>query len=844
MSDRQGTLARGPTGEHFMSPTRRVQHTFSIFTGDLDRRLAGEPSPQRCAETNDPTTVGFGRAPGALRETAAVQREATMNILNAVEQTTRRAGGNHTRRRGTEAFEQSTSDWRTVERQERVLRRMKQLGLQSEAVALARSMSGGNGVIDFNPLERIIGQNHLMSSFFLPLGAERACAVGRIVTKNGGGVGTGFLISKRLLMTNNHVIQNDRIAALCRIEFDYVRRFDRGFGATQLFHLLPGDFFLTSVTHDDLNLDYTIVAVEPVNSQGEELAGRGYIPPVSSLGDLTVLEWANIIQHPAGDPQQVALRDNKVVKSLEHFIHYEADTQPGSSGSPVFNDQWELVALHHSGVPDQVRPGVYRLRNGDEWDTQQPLPYPKQLRMWAKVNWLSNEGVRIDSIIADARSRLGGDPARHALFNEAVRENASPLLEETGLCDGGIALEKMIISKPNERYEFERELGRGAFGVVNLARDRQIHSRRVVIKFLLEAEGRSFDDASFRTMFERETSALAWINHPHVVDVYDYGWTPEGKPFIVMKYIEGRTLRAAMGGRAMKPERAARIVNQLASALSAVHDAGVVHRDFKPENVMLQSSSNDEFAILIDFGVAKTEVSQAGKSEQETLAGTLVYMSPEQLRGHPVPASDVWALGVVAYELVTGQRPFSAADVIMLKDAPAASFTETRALCSALPKVAQEVILKALSYDADHRYNHAHEMGEAFLQAVLKGDPPDNGSGPVPPLPVSDLTDLFLRCLELFKLFDEFRNPESLRAFLSRAELRNCQNCVGFAARLELDLLLDCLYRSGREYRGQALVDLLSVLAAHYRDDYRGKQSEQLRDSLKRLLGNAPAAGR
>jgi endonuclease G, mitochondrial len=341
-----------------------------------------------------------------------------MNILDAVEQTTRRAG--HIRRRSTEAFAETTKDWRTVEQAERVLRRMEQLGLQKEAWTLARSLSSGNGSIDFNPLERIIGQDQLMSSFFLPLGAERARAVGRIVTQKGLGVGTGFLISNRLLMTNNHVIENEKIAALCRVEFDYVRRFDKGFGPTQLFRLLPSEFFLTSVTRDDLNLDYTIVAVEPVNSQGEELAGRGFIPLVSPLGELTVLEWANIIQHPGGDPQQVALRDNKVVKSLEHFIHYEADTQPGSSGSPVFNDQWQLVALHHSGVPDEVRPKVYRLRNGDEWDIRQPLRYAEQLRLWSRVNWISNEGVRIDSIIADARPRLDDDTARYALFNEAL----------------------------------------------------------------------------------------------------------------------------------------------------------------------------------------------------------------------------------------------------------------------------------------------------------------------------------------------------------------------------------------------------------------------------------------
>jgi serine/threonine protein kinase/V8-like Glu-specific endopeptidase len=761
-----------------------------------------------------------------------------MNILDAVEQTTRRADPGHTRQRGTEAFEQSTKDWRAAERPERVLRRMEQLGLQQEALTLARSLKSGKNLVGFNPLERIIGQNQLMSTFFLSLGAERARAVGRIVTQAGGGVGTGFLISPRLLMTNNHVIENDRIAALCRIEFDYVRRFDGGFCATQLFRLLPGEFFLTSVTRDDLNLDYTIVAVEPVNSQGEELAGRGSIPLVSTLGDVTVLEWANIIQHPGGDPQQVALRDNKVVKSLEHFIHYEADTQPGSSGSPVFNDQWQLAALHHSGVPDQERPGVYRLRNGDEWDTRQPLPYEDQLRMWAKVNWLSNEGVRISSIIADARSRLGDDAAPHALFNEAVQEKASPSIERGSLSHGGIdppagAESTAEATKLNEHYEIESEIGQGAFGVAYLARDTRFNRRRVVIKILLEA------DVSFRTMFEGETEALASIDHPHVVHVYDYGSTRESKPFIVMQYIEGTTLRVAMGGQAMEPERAARIVSQLGSALRAVHGAGVVHRDVKPENVMLQPSYDDEFAILIDFGIAKVEVSRAKGSEHETWAGTLVYMAPEQLRGHPEPASDVWALGVVAYELVTGRRPFSPVDITMLKDAQVTP-TEPRTLCPALPTAAQAVILKALSYDPAQRYPHANEMGQAFLRAVLEGDPAD----PPPPLTPDpeSLPELLRSCQELFKSFDEFRFPESLRAFLSMAELSIGQNCVSFSARLELDQLLDCLYRSGRDYRGQALVDVLSVLAARYRNDHRGKQCEQLRDSLKRLLERPPVA--
>lgn len=355
-----------------------------------------------------------------------------MNILDVIQQTTRRAGGGHTRRRGTEEFERSTKEWRTVENPERVVRRMKQLGLQQEAVTLASSIARGECFVGFNPLERIIGQSQLMSSFFLPLGAERARAVGRIVTQTGAGIGTGFLISPRLLLTNNHVIESESRATRCRVEFDYVRRFDGRIGDTQAFNLLPAEFFLTSVDRDGLNLDYTVVAVETANSQGKELAGRGSIPLNVASGELTVTELANIIQHPGGEPQQVALRDNKVVKSMEHFIQYEADTQPGSSGSPVFNDQWQLVALHHSGVPDEVSPGVYRLRDGREWDTRQPLRHAEKLRMAANVNWLSNEGVRIGSIVADARARLGDDESRRGLFEESLGEQASPSVERAG----------------------------------------------------------------------------------------------------------------------------------------------------------------------------------------------------------------------------------------------------------------------------------------------------------------------------------------------------------------------------------------------------------------------------
>jgi len=349
-----------------------------------------------------------------------------MNIQSVIQQATQRAGRGYTRKRDTEAFKRSARNWRAVEKPERILSRMDQLGLHQEMVQLASSMAAGRSLDAFNPLERIIGQSQLMSSYFLHLGAERARAIGRIVTEGGVGFGTGFLISTRLLMTNNHVLENEGIAARCRVQFDYVVRSDGTIGATQIYRLVPSEFFLTSLAAPDPNLDYTIVAVELVNSQGAELVRRGYIPLIATSGKLVVQDLANIIQHPGGEPQQVALRDSKVVESLEHFLRYEADTQPGSSGSPVFNDQWQLAALHHSGVPEEVRPGVYRLVDGGEWDTRQPLSREQQLKIAARVKWIANEGVRISSIVRNVQARLRDDASRLALFEEAVRERVTP----------------------------------------------------------------------------------------------------------------------------------------------------------------------------------------------------------------------------------------------------------------------------------------------------------------------------------------------------------------------------------------------------------------------------------
>jgi V8-like Glu-specific endopeptidase len=349
-----------------------------------------------------------------------------MDAQNAIEQTTRRAGRQYTRKRDTEEFKRQIKNWREVETPERVMNRLDSLGLHREAVKVAAAVVSGETADTLNPLERIIGASQLISSIFLPLGAARTRAVGRIITESGRGFGTGFLVSPRLLMTNNHVLDSASMAGRCRVQFDFVKAIDGNIGVTEIYRLVPGEFFLTAEATDALNLDYTIVAVEAVNAEGKEVSRRGFIPLIAASGKLTLGDLANIIQHPGGEAQQLALRDSKVVTPLENFIRYEADTQPGSSGSPVFNDLWQLAALHHSGVPEEARPGVYRLVDGGEWDTRLPLSHEDQLRMAARVKWIANEGVRVSSIVRDVEARLQGDPVKLAMFQEAVRDGATP----------------------------------------------------------------------------------------------------------------------------------------------------------------------------------------------------------------------------------------------------------------------------------------------------------------------------------------------------------------------------------------------------------------------------------
>ena len=273
-----------------------------------------------------------------------------------------------------------------------------------------------------------------------------------------------------------------------------------------------------------------------------------------------------------------------------------------------------------------------------------------------------------------------------------------------------------------DRYFIERELGRGAIGVVYLARDQRLYDKPVVVKMLLDEQDDGESQNYFRKKFRDEVEALARINHAGVVSVLDRDETSQGVPYLVMEYVAGTELRAALGKTGMELARVARLIRQIGRALMAAHEKGIVHRDLKPENIMLQTSAGGEETIkLIDFGIAKLRQKADAESTSKTaIAGTINYMAPEQLIGEPAAASDIYTLGVIAYELLTGRLPFQPPSPYQLRDWQRAGVKVLPStLRPDLPLAAQAIVLKALSFEARDRPQTALEFGEQLAQAFL-----------------------------------------------------------------------------------------------------------------------------
>ena len=256
------------------------------------------------------------------------------------------------------------------------------------------------------------------------------------------------------------------------------------------------------------------------------------------------------------------------------------------------------------------------------------------------------------------------------------------------------------------RYEIDHELARGGMADVYLASDRQLR-RKVAVKVLFAEFAR---DPSFVERFRREAQNAASLNHPNICAVYDWG-QERGTYYIVMEYVEGRSLRDIIRAEGQIPAvGAARIAAQLADALAFAHRRGVVHRDVKPGNVLLTATGQVK---LTDFGIAANQFdANQGLTQTGSVMGTATYFSPEQAQGHPVDGrSDVYAHGVVLYEMLTGVPPFSGESPVAVamkhvREVPPPMTNRA----PDVPAPLQAIVNAALTKDIEVRYQSAEEM--------------------------------------------------------------------------------------------------------------------------------------
>jgi serine/threonine protein kinase/lipoprotein NlpI len=267
-------------------------------------------------------------------------------------------------------------------------------------------------------------------------------------------------------------------------------------------------------------------------------------------------------------------------------------------------------------------------------------------------------------------------------------------------------------------YEILDEIGRGGMGVVYKARHRAL-KRLVALKMILAGP---YAGPEQLARFRIEAEAAARLQHPNLVQIYEVG-EQEGRPYLALEFVAGGSLDKKLNGTPMPAPRAAQLVEALARAIDAAHQAGIIHRDLKPANVLLTADGTPK---ITDFGLAKRLDESAGETASGTVIGTPSYMAPEQARGqskHIGPAADVYALGAILYELLTGRPPFKAASVLdtlaqVIDDEP----VRPRQLQSKTPRDLETICLKCLQKEPHKRYPSAQALADD-LGRFLRGEP-------------------------------------------------------------------------------------------------------------------------
>ena len=290
----------------------------------------------------------------------------------------------------------------------------------------------------------------------------------------------------------------------------------------------------------------------------------------------------------------------------------------------------------------------------------------------------------------------------------------------------------MVMPEKIGRYEIKSELGRGGFATVYRGYDPRFE-REVAIKFLPPELIHS--DPQFRVRFEREAKIIAQLEHPSIVPVYDVG-EENGQPYFVMRYMSGGSLSERIKSHTFSIEETVRILEQIAPGLDEAHSRGIVHRDLKPANILF---TNRGVPLISDFGIAKFSQGEAsGNMTGSAIIGTPAYMAPEQAAGDPVDGrADIYALGVILYEMVTGKQPYKADTPLGLAikhiTEPVPHILEAN---PNLPLWMEKVISTSMAKNRDERFSTAVELVEtlkAFLRGVTPPERSDNTTARLSP---------------------------------------------------------------------------------------------------------------
>jgi serine/threonine-protein kinase len=280
----------------------------------------------------------------------------------------------------------------------------------------------------------------------------------------------------------------------------------------------------------------------------------------------------------------------------------------------------------------------------------------------------------------------------------------------------------------NNRYLIEGKLGEGGFGAVYRATQTQMN-RKVALKVLHAKMAR---DQQVIGRFKREAQASSLLRAPHTVQVYDFDQSPEGIMYLAMELLQGRSLHAILATDGpLPPARLVRVLDGIADSLGEAHAHGIVHRDIKPENIYLEPRPEPDFVKVLDFGIAKIVSGEGLASGGPALTaagqtlGTLEYMSPEQLMGAQLDGrSDLYALGILGYELVTGGLPFEVktpGEMITahLKSMPPPP--SQRAPTRQIPPLLDQILLKLMAKKREDRFRDTSEL-RVELQRLMRGE--------------------------------------------------------------------------------------------------------------------------